>query len=79
MIGNILTVGNQVIILFVLIAVGVILGKKKVLSDNAVKGMTDLVLYAVTPCVIINSFMREFDTAMLKNLIITFIAAALWL
>ena len=78
MIENILTVGNQVIILFVLIAVGVILGKKKVLNDNAVKGMTDLVLYAVTPCVIINSFMREFDTAMLKYLIITFIAAAVW-
>ena len=78
MIENILTVGNQVIILFVLIAVGVILGKKKVLNDNSVKGMTELVLYAVTPCVIINSFMREFDTAMLKNLIITFIAAAVW-
>jgi len=78
MINNILTVGNQVIILFVLMAVGFILGKNKILNENAVKSMTDLVLYTVTPCVIINSFMREFDVAMLKNLIITFIAATAW-
>ena len=78
MIGNILTVGNQVLILFVLIAVGFICGKKKILNEHSVRGMTDLVLYTVTPCVIINSFMREFNTAMLKNLIIAFIAAALW-
>ena len=76
MIENILTVGNQVLILFVLIAVGFICGKKKILNENSVRGMTDLVLYTVTQCVIINSFMREFDTAMLKNLIIAFIAAS---
>lgn len=78
MINNILTVGNQVVILFVLMAVGFILGKNKILNENAVKSMTDLVLYTVTPCVIINSFMREFDVAMLKNLIITFVAATAW-
>ena len=78
MFENVLTVGNQVIILFVLMAVGFVLGIKKILNENAVKSMTDLVLYTVTPCVIINSFMREFDTAMLKNLIITFVAATVW-
>ena len=78
MIDNILTVGTQVMILLVLIAIGYILGIKKVLNENAVRCMTNLVLYTVTPCVIIKSFMREFDMAMLKNLIITFIAASVW-
>lgn len=76
MLENILTVGNQVLILFVLIAVGYISAKTKILDKGAVKGITDFVLYAVTPCVIINSFMREYDPAMLKGLLITFAAAA---
>jgi hypothetical protein len=77
MIENMLTVGNQVIILFVLIAVGFICRKVKLLDDRAIKGFTDFVLYIVSPCVIINSYSRDFDTTMLKGLIITVCAAAL--
>lgn len=77
MLDNILTVGNQVIILFVLIAVGFICAKVKLFDDKAVKGFTDFVLYVVTPCVIINSYQRQFDVSMLKGLLTTFTAAAL--
>ncbi len=75
MIQNILTVGNQVLILFILIAIGVCCNKAKLFGGIAVKGMTNLVLYIVTPCVIINSFCREFNSQMLKGLFITVIAA----
>ena len=71
---NVLT---QVIILFILIFVGVILAKTKVLNDNAVKSMTDFVLLLVTPCVIIKSFIREFEPALLKKLLISVAATAL--
>ncbi|MGI6279554.1 MAG: AEC family transporter, partial [Acutalibacteraceae bacterium] len=47
---NVLT---QVAILLILILIGVIMSKTKILSDKAVKGITDMVLYYVTPCVII--------------------------
>lgn len=73
---NILTVGNQVVILFVLIFVGFICGKTKLLNDGAIKGFTDFVLYVVSPCVIINSYQREFDIAMLKGLLLTLAASA---
>ena len=69
---NVLT---QVVILLILILIGVILAKTKVLSDNGVKSMTDLVLYTVTPCVIIKSFVREFDHSTLKKLLISFLIA----
>jgi len=72
---NILTVGNQVLVLFILIGVGFICNKRKIFGDEAVKGMTTLVLYIVTPCVIINSFCREFDPKMLKGLLIAIVAA----
>ncbi len=71
---NVLT---QVIILFILIFIGVILTKAKVLNGTAVKSMTDFVLLLVTPCVIIKSFMREFEPALLKQLLISVAATFL--
>lgn len=68
MLENFLTVGGQVIILFLMMAVGFFCGKKKLLDDAAVKGMTDVMLYIVTPCVIIHSFQREFDQNLLVGL-----------
>jgi hypothetical protein len=64
MISNFLTVAQQVAILFILIGVGFVCGKTKFLSDTAVTGMTDFVLYIVTPCVLINAFQREFNLSL---------------
>lgn len=75
MFGNILTVGNYVLILFILIAVGFVSNKTKMLSKNTVKELTNFVLYIVSPCVIIHSYQREFDRTMLDGLIITVLAA----
>ena len=71
---NVLT---QVIILLILILIGVILAKGKVLTEQGVKSMTDTVLMIVTPCVIIKSFIREFNTSVLKSLLISFLIAFL--
>lgn len=70
-----LNVLTQVIILLILILVGVVLAKTNVLDSNGVKSITDMVLMIVTPCVIIKSFIREFDTSVLKNLLISFLIA----
>lgn len=75
MLENILTVANQVVILFILIAVGAICRKTKLFCEKAVSSMTNLILYIVTPCVIINSYTREFKPDMLKGLLITTVAA----
>lgn len=75
MISNILTVANQVLILFVLIGVGFITNKVKILTKESVKHITDFMLYIVTPAVIINSFNRSLDTTMLKGLLVVFIVA----
>ena len=52
---------TQVLILLILIMLGVLLTKLKMLNETTVKQMTDIVLLLVTPSVIIKSFMREFD------------------
>ncbi len=71
------TVFTQVVILFILIFLGFILNKTKIFNNASIKGITDVVLYLVTPAAIINSFIREFDPALLKNLGIGFIATFL--
>ena len=75
MIQNFLTVAHQVLILFILIGVGFLCGKIKMLNDNSVKSINDLVLYIVCPCVIVNSFIRKFDKTMLEGLLVSAAAA----
>ena len=75
MIQNFLTVAHQVLILFILIGVGFLCGKIKLLNEKSVKSINDLVLYIVCPCVIVKSFIREFDKKMLEGLLVSAAAA----
>lgn len=52
---------GQVLSLFIMIAVGFCLYKVKFIDDTGAAQMTDLLLYAVTPCIVINAFDMEFD------------------
>jgi len=72
-----LTVTIQVVILMILVLLGVIVAKTKLVGDTGIKNITDLVLTFVTPSVIIKSFIREFDVAVLKNLLFSFLIAIL--
>ena len=75
MIDNFLTVGTQVLELFILIALGFMCGKTRMLNETAVRAVTDIVLFIVSPCVIVQNFIRPFDPAMLTGLLIAAAAA----
>ena len=75
MLQNFLTVGQQVLIIFILIAVGYICGKAKLIKEEGAQCLTNVVLYAVTPCLMIEAFQREFGASMLLNLAIVAVAA----
>ena len=76
MLQDFLTVAQNVLTLFILIGIGVLCAKVKLLSEAAVKGMANLVLYIATPCVIIKSCIREFDTTMLWGFLTVVAVAA---
>ncbi|MBQ1436610.1 MAG: AEC family transporter, partial [Ruminococcus sp.] len=65
---NFLTIGQQVLVLFILIAVGFVCGKKGVITEHASKVMTDIVLYVVTPCVMVSAFQRDFSMEILGKI-----------
>ena len=79
MLSSFFDVGTQVLVLFVLIGVGALLTKLGLITEGGARTMTDVVLYAVTPCVIINAFQREYRPEMLKGLLLTLLIAFLTL
>ena len=67
MIESFLTVGQQVLMLFILIAVGFVLGKCKLLNNAGSLCLSNLMLYAVVPCLVISSFQRPLEAEHLRN------------
>lgn len=77
MLQNLLTVFWQVVTLFLLMAFGVAGGKSGLINENGSKVMSNISLYFVTPCLIINSFNIDYDPAKLKGLLICLLASFL--
>lgn len=75
MINSFVVVGTQVLILFILIGLGYLGGKIKLTTAEGVKSINDIMLYFVSPCVIINAFQRDYDPLLLKNLMLAILAA----
>ncbi|MBQ4527818.1 MAG: AEC family transporter [Clostridia bacterium] len=68
-------VSSQVIIMAIFIAVGYLFTKIKMFSHDGTREMTNLLLYIVTPCVIIKSFQQGYNPDSLKKLGVAFIVA----
>ncbi len=67
-----LTVFSQVCVLMILIAVGFITGKTGLFNENGAKVCSNIVMYFVTPCVIVKSLMMQFDLQVLRSMGVCF-------
>ena len=72
--SNFYTVFIQVLILFVFMGFGFIGEKRKFISQEGSKVISDIILNFVTPCLIINSLNISFDKTKFTGLIICFIS-----
>ena len=68
MLNNLLTVTGQVSTLFLMMAVGFVLGKMKKLSSAGLSQMSFLLLYIVCPCVMIECFQVERTPELVQQL-----------
>ena len=75
MLENFIVVAQQVLVLFILISLGFACGKKKIITDVSAKHINNLVLYFVTPCVMVSAFQRDFTPELLGGLGIMVICA----
>lgn len=76
MLQNFLTVGQQVLVLFLLIGIGFVCGKTQLFGERTAKGMANLVLTVATPCMIVQSFQYEMQAKLLRDLLLAMLFAA---
>lgn len=62
--------------LFIFIIIGMVTGKKKLVTPEGRRCLTNLVLYVILPCNIVKSFIIEFSYRMLLNFAIILLIAA---
>jgi predicted permease len=67
-----------VAVLFFLIGVGYSCNKLKIFNEETVRGMTNMMLFVVTPCIIVDSFQRPFNSNDLGLLGIALFVAILY-
>ncbi|MCR3761175.1 AEC family transporter [Clostridium felsineum] len=63
---------NQIIILTLMMIVGVVLRKRKIITDEVNKGISNILMSLTLPCMIIYSFNFDFSMDMLKKAIMIF-------
>ncbi len=68
MVERFFVVLGQVITLFLLMGVGFGLGRAGKISGHGTTEFSTLLLYVVTPCIIIDSFQTDYDPALLQTL-----------
>ena len=73
--NNFLAVAAQVGVLFALMGVGAVCRRTRLVDESSVKGMVNVLLLVVTPCLMVDVFQRPFDSAMLNSLALAFVFA----
>ncbi|MGI6096025.1 MAG: AEC family transporter [Lachnospiraceae bacterium] len=68
---------KQIVSMFLMIMMGYILVKTRLIKGEESKGISMVVLYLVMPCVIINSFQVEYSSETVHGLLLAFLAAVL--
>ena len=76
MLEGFLTVGNQILILFLLIAAGYLVTRTGLITEFGAKQMTNVLLFLITPAVVVSAFETPFDSSRLAGLGISAASAA---
>jgi len=64
---NLLTVASQVGVLFALMGVGALCRRCRLVDEIAAKGIVNILILIVTPCLIVDVFQRPFDPSMMRG------------
>lgn len=74
---NTILILNQTIIMLILIVVGVLCAKLKLISSSTNKELSQFVLQVVNPVVIFMSYQKDYEARLVKNLLLTFAFSAI--
>lgn len=77
MLQSVWTVGQQVLILFIFSGIGFALGKAGMIGDRFSRDGSHLVMYVVSPCMMVVAFQRSFEPEGFHNFCMAFLLALL--
>lgn len=65
--GSIGILGSQIVSMFLIMAIGFIIARTKLIDDRGVSQLSNVVMYVANPAAIVVSFIRPFDPSELSN------------
>ncbi len=68
---------NQVAVMFLLLATGMLLYKIKMITDEGNRQIAGVVLYVVAPLLILDTYSMEYDAAITKNMFLGFLLSSI--
>ena len=68
---------NQVVVMFLLLATGMILYKIGMITDEGNRQMAGVVLYVVAPLLIVDTYSMEYDATITKNMLLGFLLSSI--
>ena len=68
---------NQVVVMFLLLATGMLLYKIGMINDEGNRQMAGVVLYVVAPLLILDTYSMEYDATITKNMLLGFVLSAI--
>lgn len=75
LLDNTWIVTSQVLILFIMIGAGYVAAKTRMINEQGIRQMTNVLLTIIMPSLIIQSFQTPFNTDLLRGLLIAFFSA----
>ncbi|MDR1801489.1 MAG: AEC family transporter [Lachnospiraceae bacterium] len=72
-----LLVVRQIVLMLIILIIGCITYKTKLISLDGGRQLSNLLLYVVNPLMVFMAFLQDYDSELLKNFILTFIIGAL--
>ncbi len=73
---NVISAATQVAVLYLIVAVGFVCDKSKLFTEKTARATVNLLLHVVTPCMLINSFIKiEMNEDTVKKFFISFAVA----
>ena len=76
MFENFLIIGKQILIVFLLMAIGFAGGKKKMISDSLADGLAGIAMNICIPASILLAFQREFESKLVREFLLSIVLAA---
>jgi len=71
--NNFITIAEQVGVVFVIVLLGFAGGRTGLFGDEASDGMANIAVNYVTPALVIMAFQREFEMALIRGFLLTFV------